>query len=205
MRRTADELLARYFKEPHRNLPILHEPSFTKQYERVWLAWSGNVAAQQSAACVGLCKEKSRGRLFPAILNLVFALGSLYSDGRPEQNAEQAESFFRLAKGIDLMDVLHTQMALQPIQLGLLMSVYLQTTERFTECWNMAGLTIRTAQSIGLDLQLEEALEKGLLDSGTTQVDCALRQRLWSICMLLKRYVYHLVSSSTTQFVSYSC
>lgn len=188
LRRHADELVAIYFSRAHRVYPILHQRTFMRQYERLWESGSSPTGTKM-INCSGLCRQKSRGRLFPAMVHAVFALATLFESGPPELNARRADDFFRFAQKIDLLDVLDDEVGIELVQLGLLMGFYLQSTERFSKCWNITGLTIRMAQNMGLQLSLGEARKRGLLAPSATQLECEMQIRVWYGCVLLDRYV----------------
>lgn len=201
LRRHADSLVDLYFSRVHRMYPILHRGTFMKQYERLWQSTS-SATVNPSLECSGLCKQKSRGKTFPAMVHAVFALASLFQSGPPEQNTVQAETFFRLAQAIDLLEIMDDEVGIQLIQLGLLMGFYLQSTERFSKCWNITGLTVRMAQNMGLQLGLGEARKKGLFASCATQLECEMRIRVWYGCVLLDRYGCPLRLTAITSFTT---
>ncbi|CAM1509552.1 Fc.00g032910.m01.CDS01 [Cosmosporella sp. VM-42] len=187
LRREADSLIAIYFARHARMFPVLHRPKFLKQYESLWGSRPDPEKSVQS--CVGLCKQKSKGRLFPATVNAVFALAALFSSRHPERNASYAAEFFRLAESIDILDLLNEEVGLEFVQLVLLMAFYLQSTERFSKCWNMAGLALRMAQNMGLHFSIAEAKNRGLLACFPTQLECEMRTRVWHACILLETEV----------------
>ncbi|CAI4214305.1 unnamed protein product [Parascedosporium putredinis] len=176
-RRVADGLIAVYFSRVHRAYPILHQPTFQKQYNQLWES-STHGAGASAPTCFGLCKQRSRGRLFPFTLHAIFALATLFGSGQLEQNATRADDFFRDVRGLDLMTMLNNQVGIELIQLGLLMGFYLQATERFSQCWNISSLTIRLARNIGLNVSIDEARRRGLI-SRPTQLECEMRARVW--------------------------
>lgn len=188
LRRHADELVAIYFSRVHRVYPILHRRTFMRQYERLWESGQSSTETRITK-CSGLCRQKSRGRLFPAMVHAVFALATLFESERPERNAKQADAFFCFAQKVDLFDILNDEVGIELVQLGLLMGFYLQSTEKFSKCWNITGLTIRMAQNMGLQLNLEEARQRGLLGPCTTQLEVEMQIRVWYGCVLLDRYV----------------
>lgn len=188
LRRHADRLVSHYFCTVHLVYPILHRQTFLRQYERMWESELPN----KIRTCSGLCRQKSRGRLFPAMVHAVFSLASLFESGPPGQNAARGNVFFRLAQKIDLLDILDDEAGIELVQLGLLMGFYLQSTEKFSKCWNIIGLTIRMAQNMGLQLSLGEARQRGILASSATQLECEMRIRVWYGCFLLDRYVLFL-------------
>ncbi|KAJ5636946.1 fungal-specific transcription factor domain-containing protein [Penicillium longicatenatum] len=188
LRSTADDLVALYFARVNRMYPILHERTFRKQYECLWQS-TARTSTTIGVSCSGLCKQKSKGKTFPAMVHAVFALASLFEAGSPEQNIPQADDYFRLSQEIDLLDVLDYEVGIELVQLGLLMGFYLQSTERFSKCWNITGLTIRMAQNMGLQLKLCEARRKGLFAPLASQLDCEMRVRVWYGCVLLDREI----------------
>ncbi|KAF4546151.1 uncharacterized protein LTHEOB_4148 [Lasiodiplodia theobromae] len=87
------------------------------------------------------------------MLHAVFALATLTIDpASPGKNARRAEAFFRHTQAVDLLNVPDDEVGIELIQLGLLMGFYLQSTEKFSRCWNITYLTIRIAKNIGLEL-----------------------------------------------------
>lgn len=185
LRQHADGLVTLYFTRVQRMYPILHEHTFRRQYECLWQSVSGTSAG--TASCTGLCKQKNQGKIFPATVYTVFALASLFESGLQETNKLQAEDYFRLAQEVDLLEILDHEVMIELVQLGLLMGFYLQSTERFSKCWNITGLTVRMAQNMGLQLDLTEARRKGLFSPSPTQVDWEMRSRVWYGCVLLDR------------------
>ena len=185
LRRHAEGLVTLYFTRVQRMYPILHERAFRQQYECLWRSVSGSNAG--AVGCSGLCKHETQGKIFPSTVYTVFALASLFESGTPEANMREAEDYFRLAQEIDFLDILDYEVRIELVQLGLLMGFYLQSTERFSKCWNITGLTIRMAQNMGLHLEINDARRKGLLAPNATQVDCEMRSRVWYGCVLLDR------------------
>ncbi|OQE43137.1 hypothetical protein PENCOP_c003G04534 [Penicillium coprophilum] len=188
LRGNADDLVALYFARVNRMYPTLHEQTFRKQYEYLWQLTT-RASTTSSVNCPGLCKQKSKGKTFPGMVYAVFALASLFETGTPEQNTYRADDYFRLAQDIDLLSTLDYEVGIELVQLGLLMGFYLQSTERFSKCWNITGLTIRMAQNMGLQLRICEARRKGLIHPHSTQLDCEMRVRVWYGCVLLDREI----------------
>ena len=183
LRRVADGLIDTYFSRVQRIYPILHQRSFREQYQLLWESGSGAVLAH----CTGLCRKKNRCKLFAAMLQAIFALATLLRSGPPEENAAQADAFFRQAQGLDFLDILDDEVGLELVQLGLIMGFYLQGTERFSKCWNITGVTIRLAQNMGLHLSLAEARKRGLVLTRPTQLEYEMRSRVWYGCVILER------------------
>ncbi len=182
----ADRLVAIYFARHARMFPVLHRPTFMRQYQALWEE-SSRVGPRRP--CPGLCRQKSKGKMFSATVNTVFALAALFSSRDPEHNASYSAEFFRMAETVDILSLLGGEVGLEMIQLVLLMAFYLQSTERFSKCWNVAGLALRMAQNAGLHLGLTEARKRGLLSPCPTQLECEMRARVWYACILLETYV----------------
>ncbi|KEF53153.1 uncharacterized protein A1O9_10601 [Exophiala aquamarina CBS 119918] len=182
LRRHADSLVAIFFSRHQRMLPVLHESTFMKQYHALWESTYtiSRQNTQKLPSCLGLCKQKSKGTLFPATLNVVFSLGALFASRDAERNSEQAREYFRLAESIDILQALDGEVGIELVQLALLMGFYLQSTERFSKCWNIGGLAIRMAQNMGLHFSISEACKRGLLSPRSTQLDCEMRPLLVS-------------------------
>ncbi|KAH7038961.1 fungal-specific transcription factor domain-containing protein [Macrophomina phaseolina] len=189
LRRISDALVAAYFSRFHRIYPILHQHTFRRQYERLWASDTGATAA--TVECSGLCKQRSRGKLFPATLHAVFAMATVALEpGAPSENVSQAEAFYATAaQEVDFLNMPDEEVGIELVQLGLLMGFYLQSTEKFSKCWNITGLTIRMAKNMGLDLSIGEARKRGLFGCRPTQLDCEMRSRVWHGCIILEKEV----------------
>lgn len=190
LRRQADDLVRLFFARVHRTYPILHQPTFMKQYRKLWEpAPSDTELLPFASNCSGLCRQKGLDRTFPAVVNVVFALASLFAPNPPEQNSARAEGFFNVTQQIDLLEVIDEEGGLDLVQLLLLMGFYLQSTERFSKCWNITGLAIRSAQNMGLQLSPHDARRQGYLTSCPTQREAEMRVRVWYGCVLLDREI----------------
>jgi hypothetical protein len=91
-RRTADHRVDLYFKYFHTLYPWLHEPSFRKQYEELWMTPPGS---------------SEDDPLFYCLLNLVLALGCQFST-LFESSIHSGDTFFNRAKtllGFSIFDV----------------------------------------------------------------------------------------------------
>lgn len=183
LRRQADAFVEMFFNRQNRMFPILHQSTFRRQYEWIWDSQSQ--PPNQERDCFGFCTHQSRLRLLPALLNTVFAFGALFAFQDPEQGLIKADEFFAKAKRVDLMEMLDDDIGLEPVQLGLLMSLYLENTERFSKCWNTLGLSIRMAQNKGLHLDAADAHARGYFGNATSQLEREMRVRVWYACVLL--------------------
>jgi Fungal specific transcription factor domain len=160
-RRTADHLVDLYFKYVHTLYPLLHEPSFRAQYEKLWITPPGTTGDDDP--------------LVYCLLNLVLALGCQFST-LFESTIHSGDTFFNRAKtllGFSIFDV----GTLQVVQALLLMGGYLQSTNRPNRCWNVLGMGIRVAQGLGLHIER---------NSGDL-VERETRRRVWWGCVLMDR------------------
>ncbi|KAH6698505.1 fungal-specific transcription factor domain-containing protein [Leptodontidium sp. MPI-SDFR-AT-0119] len=189
LRSQADALVNAYFRHFHRIYPIIHQQTFRRQYNKLWETTGTDENTAHGNTCVGLCRQRSHGKVFPAILDVIFAMGTLFSATSPEKSAARAEHFFLRSQQLDLFDVLNDMIGIEFIQLGLIMGFFLQSTERFSKCYNITGMTIRMAQNMGLQLSVDEARQRRLLTTPLTQLESEMRARVWYGCVVLDREI----------------
>lgn len=170
MRAIADGLLASYENVVYPLFPILHMPTFRESYERLW-------RSQGQGQFETLAAEA----IFHATLNIVFALGSINnSQVEPHLKLQKAEIFYRRARHImpsDALDVAN----LEVVQYLLLTTNYLSFTRYSNRCRNTLAVTIRVAQTLGLDLDVES--------SSGNQLKREISRRLWHLCLTFERSV----------------
>lgn len=155
-----------YFERVHVLYPFIHEGSFRVEYEQMW-------AADISVA--------SKSETLPlAILHLVFAYGCEFVGTAQDQDIfDKAAPFVTHARKIIFSHIFKTN-DLALVQALLLLCHYLQGTLDLNECWNLVGLMMRSAISIGLHLNPNE-------DESFTAVEREMRKRLWWGCFILDR------------------
>lgn len=180
----SDALVDAFFGRHNRMMPILHQPTFMHRYRWLWTSGSINEPPQ----CMRFCKRPLGLQIFLATANAVFAFGALFGEGPSKQNLSKAERYFSQVWKGDLLATLNDDSTLDTIQLGLLMSLYLQSTEKYSRCWNILGLTIRLAQNRGLQYPIEEARHCSLVKHDISQLDLEVRARLWCVCLILDTY-----------------
>ena len=189
IRRQSDTLVRIFFSRHNRILPILHEPTFMQQYRWLWTSSSADLLSNTPQQCMGFCTQPGQLQLFLSIVNTVFALGVLFAEGSLQQNMAKAESFFTNGCRSDLLDTPSDDPMLEPVQLGLLMSSYLQCVEKLSKCWTVLGLTIRLAQSRGLPSSVFGAYQRRFVQGNISQLYREMRARLWCVCIVLDMYV----------------
>ncbi|KAK3897730.1 fungal-specific transcription factor domain-containing protein [Staphylotrichum tortipilum] len=94
-----------------------------------------------------------------------------------------------MTQQVDLLDIIDEEVGIELVQLLLLMGFYLQSTEKFSKCWNITGLAIRMAQNMGLQLSPADARRRSLLTVSPTQLESEMRVRVWYGCVLLDREI----------------
>jgi hypothetical protein len=172
-RQRADDYVRCFTNFVHPLFPILHEPSFMRQYERLWSGHSDDDGRQDPA-------DQLQEAIFSSTLNIIFALGCQFSSLVPAQNrTSMAHDFYQRSRRIYNYELLDS-MSLPLVQMLLLTGVYLQSAQNANRCWNVVGLAIRVAQ--GLGLHVETARPRALC-----QVDREMRRRIWHCCLVLDR------------------
>lgn len=172
-RRNADDFLACYWEFIHPLFPVLHKPSFLKQYQALWS--SETTPEARDLENLGL-----EELVFTATLNLVFGLGCKFSNlVAPAQKNSMSEEFYQKSRHLLLFEVLDTT-SLSLVQMMCLTGVYLQSTQHANRCWNSVGLAIRVAQSLGLHLN-DDGRKK------IPQLELEMRRRVWHTCVNLDR------------------
>ncbi|KIW20873.1 hypothetical protein PV08_01451 [Exophiala spinifera] len=170
-RRNADDYLACYWEFIHPVFPIIHKPSLERQYRTMWLPENEKIACQQ--------KSDDSQSIFPSMLNLVFALGCQFSTLVPSRKRSSiADDFYQRSRRLFVFDILDSS-SLPAVQLLLLQGVYLQSSRYATRCWNVVGLAVRAAHSLGMHI--------GGKREGETQLDREMNRRIWHTCVILDR------------------
>lgn len=175
-RAAADRLVDRYFRGTHIIYPILHEGTFRAEYEAFW-------------GSLNRSEHNARPSWY-ALLNAVFA----HADGsaEPLDDRDSAIELATLAgrsQGLILHHALKSG-TLELVQSMLLLCYYLQSTTKLEECWNLSGLMIRTATSLGLNLSLQP--ERHL------PIEKELRKRVWWGCYILDQSISMQLGRSPT-------
>ncbi|KAJ5819148.1 hypothetical protein N7474_004739 [Penicillium riverlandense] len=128
----ADRLLAQYFACIHSVLPVLHWPSFTKEYEKVY----------ESGSLVGVSRE------WAAILFGVFGCGVVHTLGPKRE--EEGKEYVRISTGI--IDIWEDNFNLDRARAALLVSIFLYEINSKSASWVWIGSAVRVAQEIGLHI-----------------------------------------------------
>lgn len=162
-RHLADSLVDAYFSRVHPLYPFVHEGCFRVEYERMWTHVS---------------EAPSRPSWY-ALLNLAFAFGCEFCDAVREEDVLATASPFVARARTLIFPYIFKGGNLELVQALLLMCHYLQGTLELNECWNLVGLMIRTAVSIGLHANPEAG--------SLTAVEKEVRKRVWWGCFIIDR------------------
>lgn len=135
-RRFANSLLHAYYDLVWATFPIHDRGVFQDAYESVWQGTASEIPE----------------RTLYCLMNLIFALGSQFSEAvEPNQRRQVGEVFWN--RGFKLFGSPSDDRAsIERVQCMLLMGLYLQSTCEIHECWMTIGSAIRMAQSLGLHL-----------------------------------------------------
>jgi hypothetical protein len=162
-RRTADSLMAAYWDHVDVIYPFLDPTEVKEGYEAIWTG-----------------SEIANDKAFICLINSMFAITCQLT--KPLETAERKDSaaiYYSRAK--QLFDVFDPP-SLRLIQSYLLLGMYLQSTDDHHSCWLIAGLAIRTAQSLGLHLPETTELEANVVRRETMR-------RTWYGCVIMDRTI----------------
>lgn len=173
-RRRADDFLHCFWEFIHPVFPVIHKTSFIVKYEQLWLPEDSEQHHD------GITEVEDV--IFSSTLNIVFALGCQFSRLISSSNkVSVADDFYQRSRHLFIFDVLDST-SVSVVQMLLLTGIYLQSTRYASRCWNVVGLAIRVAQSLGLHLDYTDRRPE-------TQLDREMRRRIWHTCVVLDRYV----------------
>ncbi|KAH7141321.1 fungal-specific transcription factor domain-containing protein [Dactylonectria estremocensis] len=182
LRAEADSLLDSYWAWVHSLYPFIHQTSFEKRYLTVWNSQNKSRSVHPSPSETAGCYDNLNDELFYCLLNIVFALGTLFNPSiDPLDRDRLSRPFFERSKALLDLDAL-AQGSLPLVQTLLLMGQYLQSTDMSSSCWNIVGLAIRVAQGIGLHHE-----PRGRGRQPVDQLDTEMRRRAWTGCVFLDR------------------
>ncbi|KAE8443487.1 hypothetical protein EG329_001798 [Mollisiaceae sp. DMI_Dod_QoI] len=140
-RKQADRYMYCFWEYVHPIFPILHKPSFVSSYRSIWISEEERSGDDHASI---------EDPIFLSTLSIVFALGCQYTEEiEPSRKSVITERFYHQSRKFLAMDELDSVSVLA-VQLLLLSGIYLLNSSYSNRCWNMVGLAIRNAQSLGL-------------------------------------------------------
>lgn len=167
-REVADSLVDSYFNRVHILYPFLHEPTFRAELD-AYMTSSDTTAPVESDYS------------WLALLYMLFAYGTEFvapSVRSRDLRLLDANDFVTQARRLVTVAV-SQDTGLETVQTLLLLSHYLQGTTELNDCWNVGGLLIRTAMSIGLHIDPSEA--------PLSEIEKEVRKRVWAGCFIVDR------------------
>ncbi|CAK7220258.1 hypothetical protein SCUCBS95973_004098 [Sporothrix curviconia] len=186
----ADQLVDGYRTWVHSLYPYVHMPSFLARYRAVWESTTSAKGRQTDRPSTPASTNYYEGmseKLFHCMLNLVFAMGALFSPSVAFQDRSSVSgTFFARGKAlVDLDELACGSPAL--VQVLLLMGQYLQSTDAASSCWNIVGLTIHVCQGIGLHQEPECCRGDVCTGGHHSQLEREMRRRTWMCSVILDR------------------
>ncbi|KAH8658157.1 fungal-specific transcription factor domain-containing protein [Xylariales sp. PMI_506] len=167
-RAVADDLLHCYETYAYPIFPILHRPSFRRNYEQLW-------EPNRRGQFENLAAES----IFYATLNIVFALGCLnHSQVEASLKLRTADTFYRRTRALLPLDAIDFP-SLGAVHCLLITTQYLSYTKYSNRCYNTIAVAIRVAQTLGLHLDTEA--------SASSQLNREMSRRTWHNCLTLER------------------
>jgi hypothetical protein len=148
--------------------PALHMPSFHQRYDRLW-----EVNSQSSLQ--NLAAEVK----FHAVLNIVFALGSLNNSSiEPHLKLRTADTFYQRVRKLMPLDALDVP-SFEAVQCLILATIYLTYTKYSYRCSNTLALATRTTLALGQIMRVDQTMD--------SQLNREMYRRAWHHCLLLER------------------
>ena len=160
----ADRMVDAYFGYRHLLNTYLHESTFRRRYERLWLGEDMGGEEAPDLPWLGL-------------VNLIFAFGSNHVQANGRNSAERTR-FFNRAKALVFSGLLQPG-SIELVQALLLMGQYLHGSLELNSCWTVIGLANRTAQGLGLHLDPAKFT--------SDVIEQEIRKRVWWGCFVIDR------------------
>jgi len=180
-RAQADSYVEGYFEHVYILYPYLIRPQFMHNYLQIWQPrLSDHLYLSETL------DDDADSDVFFCLLNAVLALGVQFdTEHDAKWKASMGQLFYRRAITSLKYDGLERG-TIELVQTHVLIAQYLQTTQMWEACWNIAGLAIRIAQGIGL--HINPANIEVAKRHPSFIVEEAMRRRTWAGCVSLDRY-----------------
>ncbi|KAJ3547069.1 hypothetical protein NM208_g1698 [Fusarium decemcellulare] len=158
-------LIRAYFSNTGLLYPYIYEKDFLDTYERLRAgAFRSNVR-----------------RTWLGLLNMILAMAtctSCWENSGSDYRFEQSDMYYRRARELCPAQIFRGT-TLETVQYLLLVSQYLQGTQKSVHTWMTHGLAVKAAMSIGL--------HSGKIASKFTPLEQEIRKRTWSLSMTFGR------------------
>ena len=161
-RRRADYLLASYWQRTV--YPFVDADEVEALYPKLW---TGDDIGEGRQA-------------FLCLINMIFSVACLSDpNAAPSERAENAELYYQRAREYLDIEFINSRSRLA-VQCFLLLGEYLQSRNEPQWCWTFVGLSIRIAQSLGLD---SPATSEGAPSAHEREK----MRRIWHSCVVMDR------------------
>ncbi|KAK9426230.1 putative Transcription factor domain-containing protein [Seiridium unicorne] len=157
-------LVKEFFASTGVLFPYIHQASFLKTFEQV------------SSSNFRTLRRSWLGLLYIILAMATMTGSNLCADST--ERAARAEVFFSRSEKLSI-GLLMSGPTVETVQTMLLMSLYLQGTNRSVKTWNIHGLAVKAAFQLGLHSNDSSRVLSG--------VELETRNRTWFGCVLLDR------------------
>ncbi|KAL5603463.1 hypothetical protein FOVSG1_006213 [Fusarium oxysporum f. sp. vasinfectum] len=165
-RKQADHLINTYWSFVDPLFPVLSKPHFMHSYSALF---SGSPV-------------DTNERMLVSTLNTMFALSiQLQESLKPNQREHLSGKYFRRAQELLRLPIWERG-SIELIQCLLVMSQYLQCTNKPHETWMVVGAAVRIAQGLGLHLP-------ETWTSPSNDLEAALKRQIWQACIFMDRMI----------------
>jgi Fungal specific transcription factor domain len=162
----AEHLLNQYYLSIHSVIPILHWPSFVKEFEAVY-----RVGSLQGVPPV-----------WSSLLFSVFACGALHTIDHSIDRINDGKRYIEFARC--LIDLWNDEFSIDHVRGALLTSIFLTEMNLKSAAWVWLGSAIRISQDIGLHTE----------SAPWPVIETEMRRRVWWGVYVWDRYVASLFS-----------
>jgi ribosomal protein L37AE/L43A len=128
----ADHLLQSYYTSVHAVIPILHWPTFDREYEDVYKI--GSLQNVHPVWC--------------SLLYAVLAVGILFSNEASELRPQKGKEYIQIS--LMLIDLWNDEFAIDHARAAILTSVFLYEMNLKSAAWTWLASSVRISQDIGL-------------------------------------------------------
>lgn len=164
-RKKADNLVNSYWSLIHPLFPVLNRSRFMHSY---------------GALFAGTAVDTNE-RILVSTLNAIFAISVQLQESLDTSQRERLSArYFQRAHAMLRLHVWEAG-SIDLVQCLLLMSQYLQCTNKPHQTWMVVGSAVRVAQGLGLHLP-------ELWAAPSHDKDAPVKRRVWQLCIIMDRY-----------------
>jgi hypothetical protein len=149
----ADNLLSSYYASIHTVIPILHWPSFNREYEAVYKMGSLHAVPP----------------VWSSLFFAVLAVGVVFSTDNSIQRTIRGKEFIETSRM--LLDMWNDEFTIDHARAAILTSIFLSEINMRSAAWVWLGSSVRISQDIGL--------HHGSSGGSGSVIDHEMRRRVW--------------------------